>query len=155
VSSTKNPQLLTVAEDLSALFRLFHKHLMNLAEHHPELQMSRSHFEVLWVLSDMGVLPMSVIAKALSLSKPYMTALVDKLLSEGLVSRIPDPQDRRVINITLTDHGREFLREHKAFQETAIAEKIVELSGQELERLAGLARELKQLIIKLDSEVKQ
>jgi len=38
-----------------------------------------------------------------------MTTLIDSLIAEGLVERHPDLHDRRVINISITDKGRERL----------------------------------------------
>jgi DNA-binding transcriptional ArsR family regulator len=42
-----------------------------------------------------GPLPVSEIDRRIDISKPYMTALIDKLIKEGLVERIPDKADRR------------------------------------------------------------
>lgn len=47
------------------------------------------------------------IAAAVQLDPPAITGLVDRLTKEGLVERRTDPDDRRTINIYLTEHGRE------------------------------------------------
>ena len=52
-----------------------------------------------------GILPMSELGKHLYISKPYMSTLVDQLIRDGYVERIPDTRDRRVININITPAG--------------------------------------------------
>ncbi len=39
-----------------------------------------------------------------------MTRLVNPLVRQGFVERLPDPGDRRVIGVTLTAQGRRVLR---------------------------------------------
>ncbi len=43
---------------------------------------------------------MSEIGRRVYISKSNMTSLIDKLVENGLAERIPDTNDRRVINIT-------------------------------------------------------
>lgn len=50
------------------------------------------------------------IAEASDCDPSYVTAMVDRLESLGAVERQPDPDDRRVKRVVLTDHGRQ-LRE--------------------------------------------
>lgn len=53
---------------------------------------------------------MSDLARAVSLTKAGLTALVDRLEKRGLLERANDPADRRVIRIKLTDEGRTAFR---------------------------------------------
>jgi DNA-binding MarR family transcriptional regulator len=66
---------------------------------------------VLGVLIQHGPLPISDVGRRLYISKPYMTRLVDDLIAEGLVERLPDAIDRRIIRIQVTEEGRSRLRE--------------------------------------------
>ncbi|HYS33839.1 MAG TPA: MarR family transcriptional regulator, partial [Streptosporangiaceae bacterium] len=56
-----------------------------------------------------------------------MTNRIDRLAEGGLVTRLPDPQDKRGVLVRLTDRGR-------AVADAALAD----LLGQERELLAGL-----------------
>jgi DNA-binding MarR family transcriptional regulator len=49
--------------------------------------------------------PMSELAEILACDASYITGLVDKLEDRGLVQRLPDPEDRRVKLIALTEAG--------------------------------------------------
>ncbi len=53
---------------------------------------------------------MSDLAQNVVLSKSGLTTLVDRLQERGLLQRIPDPHDRRVTRLTLTDRGIEIFK---------------------------------------------
>ncbi|MCK5879308.1 MAG: MarR family transcriptional regulator [Holophagae bacterium] len=52
------------------------------------------------------------------MSSPTMTGLLDTLEKEGMIARLPNPSDRRKVNIRITDAGRafmmDFLPKHQA-----------------------------------------
>jgi len=60
-----------------------------------------------------GPLMITELARAGCCVPGNVTALVDRLELKGFAQRIPDPTDRRVIRVGLTDAGR------RAFEETA------------------------------------
>lgn len=62
---------------------------------------------VLGELSSSRQLSMSEVGRALSVNLSTLTRLVDKLVEKNLVARSPDPDDRRVVRITLTPQGRQ------------------------------------------------
>ena len=51
------------------------------------------------------------LATQMGVSQATVTALVDKLVARGLVSRLTSAQDRRQTNITLTNQGKDVLEE--------------------------------------------
>ena len=57
-----------------------------------------------------GRLRMSELAEAVLLSKSGLTRLVDRMCGAGLVSRCPDPGDRRGTFVELCEAGRNRLR---------------------------------------------
>ncbi len=72
--------------------------------------MQEAKFRLLHTLENEGSQSMTKLCNQMFISKPYMTRLVDTLVSEGLVERQPDVEDRRVINISMTGEGMEYLR---------------------------------------------
>ncbi|HUC86951.1 MAG TPA: MarR family transcriptional regulator [Candidatus Saccharimonadales bacterium] len=48
---------------------------------------------------------MGELAEEMNISLPSATALVDRLVRSGWVERQPDPTDRRIIRLTITEHG--------------------------------------------------
>ncbi len=51
------------------------------------------------------------VAHALGTRPPATSAMVDRLIRTGLVSRAPDPKDRRRVELTITDHARTMIGE--------------------------------------------
>ena len=77
-----------------------------------EVQLSVAKFGVLGHLIDAGrAIPLSELAARVNCVRSNVTQMVDRLEAEGLVKRILDPADRRVILADLTDEGR---RRHAA-----------------------------------------
>ena len=89
-------------------------------------QLGRSHrFATGWVLDQVGLSlgqemvlltlaeheprTMSELAGAAACEAPTMTSAVRRLEGAGLVSRAPDPADRRATLVTLTERGRQLL----------------------------------------------
>lgn len=70
--------------------------------------LSFARFEVLTLLSfsRAGELPLKNIGQRLQVHPASVTGVVDKLEQQGLVERVPHPQDRRAILARLTDEGR-------------------------------------------------
>jgi DNA-binding MarR family transcriptional regulator len=99
---------------------------------------------VLGVLIQHGPLPISDVGKRLYISKPYMTRLVDDLIAEELVERLPDAADRRIIRIQVTEKGRQRLREIGNFFRDDIQVLLSDLSDGDMlildESLANLKR---------------
>ncbi|MGA9859003.1 MAG: MarR family transcriptional regulator [Solirubrobacteraceae bacterium] len=74
-------------------------------------------------------------AHRLGIDRTSMVARIDALESKGLVSRHPDPEDRRRNVVELTDTGRDTVRRATAATERAEAALLASLAPQEAERL--------------------
>jgi DNA-binding MarR family transcriptional regulator len=68
-----------------------------------------SWYDVLWALYR-GPLRVKELADAVVLSPTAMSRFVDRVEKAGYVRREPDPDDRRALQITITDAGRDLLR---------------------------------------------
>ncbi|MCK5706515.1 MAG: MarR family transcriptional regulator [Candidatus Aureabacteria bacterium] len=55
-------------------------------------------------------LRMKDIAKGLSITLPAATGMIERLYKTGLVKRVADEKDRRVINILLTEKGKDIFK---------------------------------------------
>jgi DNA-binding MarR family transcriptional regulator len=89
-------------------------------------------------------MPLSRLAERLSCVKSNVTQLVDRLEADGLVSREPDPNDRRGRLAVITALGRKRYEEGARIQQQAEREVFGTLSAEE-------SRQLAALISKLDS----
>ncbi len=73
-----------------------------------------SYYQVLLILRNAGTLPISKTGRLMCIKKQNMTYMTDKLVEKGLIKRVPDMNDRRVINITITNKGKECLSEWRS-----------------------------------------
>lgn len=64
-------------------------------------------FRILWCLSERGSLPMGELAAIVLLEPANLTKVIDRMVSESLVMRVPDEKDRRRVLVTLAPRGRD------------------------------------------------
>ena len=97
----------TAIEALSAL-RLASRSLALLQERWAEKNgLSSGRLGVLFRLMREGDLPLGDLALSLDSTPRNITGLVDHLERDGLVERVPDPEDRRSVRARLTEAGRQ------------------------------------------------
>jgi DNA-binding MarR family transcriptional regulator len=93
-------------DELFEIMPVLHKKLVNIMDEGNSGELSHYHFIILNMLVKNDDLSVSEIGKKISVSRPQMTAMIDKLVSLELVTRLTDPHDRRVIRISITRAGR-------------------------------------------------
>jgi DNA-binding MarR family transcriptional regulator len=107
---------------------------------------------VLGSLKRNGILSMSDIGKCLSMPKPHITVIVDKLIEEGYVERQSDPNDRRIVNILITPKGLKDFEEIKQAVSETLKSKLILLSEEELEVLSVASQHVKDILISILSK---
>lgn len=107
---------------------------------------------VLKKVQELGPVRMSEIGRHMEISKPYMTALVDKLTGDGLVERSTEPGDRRVVNIRITAKGRAVLREFTKHARETVVMRLSSLDSQDISSLHESVKNIKRIASKLDME---
>ncbi|MEU8579568.1 MarR family winged helix-turn-helix transcriptional regulator [Streptomyces sp. L500] len=85
---------------------------------------------------------MADLAEHLEVVPRAVTTLVDALETNGAVRRVPDPSNRRVIRIELTDHGRSTLRALRDARRAAVEDVLAPLDDDQREVLGDLLAEL-------------
>lgn len=81
---------------------------------------------------------MADLAERLEVVPRAVTTLVDGLEASGKVRRAPDPTNRRVIRIELTEDGHKALSELRETRRSAAAEILEPLTDEQREVLGGL-----------------
>jgi DNA-binding MarR family transcriptional regulator len=111
-----------------------------------EHRFSLSHGAVLGRLDREGPRSVSELATAERIRPQSMAQTVSELEEEGLVSRHPDPDDRRRAIVELTESGHAVLAAERRHREGWLAKAIAEgLSGEEQHVLAGAVALLRQI----------
>jgi len=107
---------------------------------------------VLGTLKRHGTLSMTEIGKYLSMPKPHVTVIIDKLIEEGYVERQSDPKDRRVVNILLTEKGSADFESIKLAISENLKVKLSSLNEGDQELLATATQQVKEILISILSK---
>lgn len=91
-----------VGESMAAISREFIK--QQTGEFY-KVKITLPQLAILDLLNRSGELSMSDMARFMNVTTAAMTGIIDRLVRDGYVMRIPDPGDRRVIKIKLTAKG--------------------------------------------------
>jgi DNA-binding MarR family transcriptional regulator len=92
-----------------------------------------------------GSLPLGQLADRLACVKSNVTQLVDRLEAEGLVTRSPDPEDKRSRLAIITDTGRQIHQDGARIQRQVEEELFATLSVDDSQRLSEIIAKLKSV----------
>jgi len=110
------------------------------------------HFQVLHILMEQGTLTVSEIANILCISRPNMTPLIDKLIEEDLVHRSPNINDRRIINISITEKGKNIALSNIECFKNKLKSKISCLSEEDITCFFNSLENIKLIMEKIESQ---
>jgi len=108
-----------------------------------DLGLTARQIEYIDTIEKLGNPNLKEIAEALKLSKPSVTAIVDKLTNKGYIDKFQSDEDRRSFHVHLSAKGK----------------KLVKLHDETHNRIADLftnnlnSRDLKQLVLLLNKVV--
>lgn len=114
-----------------------------------EVSLTPLHFEIMYLLMEESSLPVAEVGKRLILAKAHMTQLVDKLVEKEMVIRETDPNDRRVIRISITEKGKEILNEVYERVSIAFKEALSSLSKNDLEELTTSLSKIRDILSRM------
>ena len=88
----------------------------------------------------------TLLSEELRVSKPAVSKLLNTLESKGYVERKANPEDRRSIQVALTEQGRKCLEEeHKAIQEM-VCKVVRRLGRADTETFLALSKRVYRII---------
>jgi DNA-binding MarR family transcriptional regulator len=87
-----------------------------------------------------GVTP-GALAERMHVTPPTITGLTDRLAKQGLISRVEDPNDRRLVRLSLTDEGRRTTNELETMGRAFLKEVLGRLPPDHVKRLTELLQE--------------
>jgi DNA-binding MarR family transcriptional regulator len=99
-----------------------------------------------------GPVRLTALAAAEGVAQPSMTQLVQRLETQGLATRVSDPDDGRVALVTITDAGREVLAERRRERNARLAQLLATLSEDERRALGSALRTAVPLVRRMVSE---
>jgi DNA-binding MarR family transcriptional regulator len=129
--STADLALLQQWNQLHGAFRRLNGRLLDDVEARTEV--SPSAFQALWYLvsSPENTAKMSQLSAVLGFSTAGTTKVADRLAEAGMIVRGPSAADRRVILVTLTEHGMDVAKEAIGTFLGALRERAVGPMGED------------------------
>ncbi len=93
-----------------------------------------------------GICSISELAKAKNISRPAISQSVDSLVNKGLLRRVQNAQDRRYVELSLTNAGNALLE--AVFKETRgwMKEHMHALTVAELETIIKAMKAMKKML---------
>jgi MarR family transcriptional regulator, organic hydroperoxide resistance regulator len=87
-----------------------------------------------------GTTNFKTLARALRVSPPNVTGIVDRLVEQELVSRKDNPQNRRMQILKVTEKGETLIRELMERGESHLSSNLMKMKTDDLEKLSlGMA----------------
>ena len=114
----------------------------------PELAepaLSDTQLAVLATLERHGAMTPGELAEHEKVQPPSMTRVIAALADWDLVTRSPDPTDRRQVILSVTSSGRELVQQVRRRREAWLARRLAELTPQERAALLAAAPILEKL----------
>jgi DNA-binding MarR family transcriptional regulator len=137
-----------VAGNLLAMLPLYHRHIFKVSAGASGIRIAQ--YRALGMLMKSGPLSMSEIGKLLYISKPYMTVLANILVENGWAERKYDPDDRRVIKISITPLGKKHLQQAFEIYRADVKELISGLDPKDIRQLSAALEDLQKIFAKLE-----
>lgn len=128
--SASEESLHTTATDLRmATFRLARRLRRERADDH----ISDAHFAVLANLKMNGALTIGALAQRERVTAPTMSSTVAALVEDGYVTRVQDEEDRRRVQVEITDAGTAVVTATVRKRDAALSGALSELDFTEVE----------------------
>jgi DNA-binding MarR family transcriptional regulator len=104
---------------------------------------SQGHLHIVSMLERHGGMPMSRIADVLDVSLSAATGIVDRMEERGLVERARVADDRRVVFVKVTAHGRKMLDDVEVLRTEVLRSILGRLSPERLRALSATVDDLR------------
>lgn len=121
----------------------------------PGLTLSQVSTLRLLVETGSGTLSMGQIARELGVSLPTTSSLVDRLQREGMVARVVDDRDRRVVLVHLTRKGRTVYQRMERLLTDLLTRLLADLTEAEQESLAHAVERVFELSLAIREQEHQ
>lgn len=141
--------LVEVVDKLILLLPTLQKRLVRPLEIELKPCLSILQYNALLIMKNNETLTMSELSNKMFISKQQLTPMIDKLIDNGLVERIPNMKDRRIINVKLTEGGYEFLRSSKTEMTKSLKKRMEVFDENEVTTLLKAINDIYDITKKL------
>lgn len=132
--------------DLPTNLRIALLRLSRRLRHESTLEVTEAQHSVLSAVVHLGPMTPGKLAEHDHVQPPSMTRTVAALEARGLVTRKPDPTDKRCVVVAPTDAGLELVKEIKRRRNAWLDKRLARLTPAERETLAQAATILRRMV---------
>jgi DNA-binding MarR family transcriptional regulator len=120
-----------------------------------KIELTSSQIKVLATFTERECYTMTELSQMLSVTLPTMTAMIDRLIQTGLVTRERDERDRRVVLVSLTGEGKKIIHNLMDVRKQEIEKVLAMLDHKEVEVFLGSIESVAQLLTKARTQVEE
>ena len=140
--------LITFADDIQRLtYDLVHYDAICDRVCVEELGVTVSQGYILLALPETGSVTMNDLSARMRLANSTMTRMADQLVQKRLITRGPDPDDRRIVRVQLTEQGQDVKTRLKKAMQELFSQILKDIPEGERETIVHSLETLKQSIV--------
>lgn len=129
--------------ELEQLLRMVYRKLKQDIHTIFKKEISHGEYTVLKLLSKDTSLKATDLSKNLKVSASHITMVTDSLVKKGFLTRTRSDVDRRVVDMVVTDEGKELLKHFNEKRSDYFYGKLNQFSDEEIEEFMRLLNKLK------------
>lgn len=99
-------------------------------------------FIVLRILNRTNKEMVSRVANELNVSNSHITAVTEKLINKGFVTRSRSTSDRRVVYLEITEQGKDLVAKMEGAKKQYLQERFSTLSEEEMNIMISISKKL-------------
>lgn len=144
--TTASTALAPTPDDVAGRLRRSMMRLTRMLRQHDDDDLSPTLASSLFMIDREGPLSLGDLATRERMTRASVTAVVDKLLRQGLIERRHDQADRRVVRVQVSAAGRRRVNARRSKRTAWLTERLEELSSADVARLAAATEVLERII---------
>ena len=113
-----------------------------LFEFFQSIDITQTQIFTLMTLSQNAPCRLSELSEKMNVSAPTITGIVDRLEKSGLVKRMPDDNDRRAINVDLTEEGKRLVKKLRITIQMKWEEMLEKIPQEDQENYLRILKKL-------------
>ena len=120
--------------DVAAMFGTFIKNITSEFNKNSN-DLNITQYKLLFHLDKEGAQNVSDLAKSVHITNAAVTSITDQLLADDYITKVRSQSDRRVVNITITEKGRNIVNNMKKEQQNKMKEHFRKLTEEDIQHL--------------------
>jgi DNA-binding MarR family transcriptional regulator len=129
-----------------SLFRAQHEVLSEISDDFGDDDLTQAEYDVMLTVArgEQNAARLRDVTANMLISQPSVSRLVDRMVSRGLITKCPDPDDGRGALVRATDAGLSAFRRIATRHGQSIAERMSVLDDDELAQLHSITTKLRE-----------